>query len=189
MEFKKLTKTQRTDVYNKYLVNDFNKSEVKTFNEIEDLIKQGYYLCYGFYENEDLLGYSYFIKSKQTIVMDYLAVNSEYRNKGLGSKFISIIKSEFSKQYLALIAEVENPRYSDNEKDKYNRERRISFYINNGFKLSNIETCVTKDQYSIIKLELNKDIGDKEIFKQISLAYRTIFGEELFKKQISVSTI
>ena len=169
-----------------YLINDFHKSEVKPIKLIERLIQEGHYKCYGFYEDENLLGYGYFVKTEENILMDYLAVIPEYRCKGLGSKFISIIKEEFSEKFSTLLAEVENPKYSLDENDRLNRERRILFYIKNGFKVSNIETCVLEDRYSIISLELSEELNDEEINKEIRKMYISIFGEEFFKKHISL---
>lgn len=187
MYLKELNSTQRRDMYNKCLINDFHKSEVKPLSLIEELIKQGKYKCYGFYEDEDLLGYGYFIKSEDSIIMDYLAVDIKHRCKGLGSKFISLISEKFSSEYDTLLAEVENPKYALDQTDRFNRERRISFYIKNKFKISNIETCVLEDEYMIIKLKLLKELDDQQIKKEMTSVYKTIFGEEFFNNHINVS--
>ena len=187
MKLKELSTEQRQNVYNNYVVNDFHKSEVKPLKLIESLIDKGHYKCYGFYEYEQLLGYAYFVKTEENIFMDYLAVIPKYRCKGIGSKFISIIKEEFSEKFATLLAEVENPKYSLDEVDRFNRERRILFYLKNGFKTSDIETCVLEDQYSIIKLELCKELENEEIKEEVRDIYKTMFGEEFFKKNISVS--
>ena len=187
MELRELKSDERLEVYNNYLINDFHESEVKPLSLIEQLIGQGKYKCYGFYEDGDLLGYGYFITSKDSIVMDYLAVNSKYRCKGLGSKFISLINEKFSGEYASLLAEVENPKHAVDETDRCNRERRISFYMKNNFKTSNIETCVLRDEYMIIKLKLSRELDDEEIKREVTTVYKIIFGEEFFRKNIKVS--
>lgn len=187
MILKKLSKIERADIYNRYMLNDFHKSEVKPLNMVEDLIENGHYKCYGFFEDEELLGYAYFIKAKESILMDYLAVTPEYRSRGYGSRFLQIIKHTFKETYSSLIAEVENPRYSFNKDDEFNRMRRISFYLKNGFEVSNIESCVLEDQYTIIKLNLHRELEDIEIYNEVGNIYKTTFGEEYFKDNISVS--
>lgn len=187
MRLVELSKTERKNVYNKYMLNDFHKSEVKPFDMIEDLIEQRHYKCYGFFKNDELFGYAYFIKAKDSILMDYLAVSPKYRCKGLGSRFLKIIKNTFKSKYSSLLAEIENTRYALSKEDKFNRERRVSFYLKNGFNISNIETCVLKDQYTIIKLNLDRELKDEEIYSEVKTVYKTIFGEEYFKNNIMVS--
>lgn len=188
MKLKELTKTQRSYVFNNFLINDFHKSEVKPLDLLERLIENGHYKCYGFYEDDELVGYAYFIKSKDSILMDYLAVNSKYRCRGFGSRFIELIEEKFKGEYSSLLAEVENPKYSLDEDDKSNRQRRIDFYIKNGFKLSCVETCVYKDQYTMINLKLDKHLDDEEIVKETTHIYKTIFGEDIFERHIRVWT-
>lgn len=189
MKLQELTKMQRAKIYNEYLINDFHKSEVEPLEIIEGLIDRGHYKCYGFYEDKDLLGYAYFIKTKDSILMDYLVINPNYRCKGLGSKFIEIIKDKFKAEFSSLLAEVENPKHSLDDIDKCNRERRIQFYLKNNFNISNIESCVYKDQYSIINLKLKEQLTDEKIYKEVEKIYKIIFGETIFKEQISISVL
>lgn len=187
MILKELLKVERADVYNEHMLEDFHESEVKPLDMIEDLIENGHYKSYGFFEDKELLGYAYFIKAKESILLDYLAVTPEYRSKGYGSRFLQIIRHTFKETYSSLIAEVENPRYSLNKDDKFNKMRRISFYLKNDFEVSNIESCVIRDQYTIIKLNLDRELEDKEIYEELGNIYKKIFGEEYFKNNISVS--
>lgn len=189
MFLKELKLEDRIYVYNNYLINDFHESEVKPIDMIEKLVEKKKYKCFGFYEDEELLGYAYFVNTDDSILMDYLAVNSKYRCKGLGSKFISVIGDKFSKSHSTLLAEVENPKYALDGNDRYNRERRISFYMNNNFKQSNIETRVLEDEYRIIKLKLNRELDDMEVKREVNNIYQTIFSEEFFNKHINISLI
>lgn len=188
MKFKELSKIERVNIYNKHMLKDFHKSEVKPLDMIEDLIEEGYYKCYGFFKKENLLGYAYFIKAKESILIDYLAVTPEYRCMGFGSKFLKLIENTFKDKYSSLLGEVENPRFALSRDDKFNRERRISFYLKNDFEISNIESRVLEDQYSIIKLTLNRELGDKEVYSEVNTVYKTIFSEEYFNKNINVSS-
>lgn len=188
MKIQKLTKEKRLDIYNNYLIKDFHKSEVKPFDLIEGLVEKDKYACYGFYENEELLGYVYFVKSdfENSLFIDYLAISKEYRSKGFGSRFITTIIENFSEEYSSLIAEVENPEFSIDESDKVNRERRIKFYLKNGFKLSNLKSRVVDDNYVMIQLPLKRELQYKEIYKKMIEIYQTVFGIEFYEKNIDV---
>lgn len=190
MKLVELTLKERENIYNKHMLNDFNKSEVKPFNMIERLIKTGNYMCCGFYKEsrpDELLGYAYFVKTKYNILMDYLAVSKDYRGNGYGSKFLTIIYEKFKTEFNTLLAEVENPRFSIDDEDKKCREGRITFYLKNNFNISNIETCVLKDQYKIIQLELNKSLEDIEIEEEMKSIYNIIFDSEFYEKHITVN--
>lgn len=189
MEIKELSKNQRIEVYERHLKNDFHESEVKPTEMIESLIKKGNYKCCGFYEEEEFLGYAFFANTEKSLLLDYLVVDSKYRSKGYGSKFLSIIRKEFSSKYLTLLAEVENPRYAADEDDKANRERRISFYLKNNFRISDVETSVLEDQYMIIELKLDKNSEDIEALDSMNKIYETIFGDIFFRKNIKVNKI
>lgn len=187
MILKELTNQERRNIYHKHMLNDFHKSEVKPLATIEELIDKGHYKCYGFFEDEALLGYAYFIRGQKCILMDYLAVVPEYRSKGYGSRFLQIIKRTFKDTYSSLIAEVENPRFSLSKDDESNKLRRISFYLKNDFDLSNIESCVLKDQYRIIKLNLKLELEDEEVYDELNYVYKTIFGQAYLTDNIRIS--
>lgn len=189
LKLKQLSKKQRENIYNNYMIYDFHKSEVKPFETIEKLVERGNYVCVGCYEDTDFLGYAYFVKSDTTnnLLLDYFAVNEQYRSKGLGSKIILTMKEQLSGEYSSLLGEVENPEFANDDNDKLTRERRIAFYLKNGFKVSNVKCRVSVDNYVMINLGLDKELNDKEIYDEMNELYNIIFGEAFFKNHISVS--
>ena len=189
MKTEQLSEQQRISIYNNYLVHDFHKSEVKPLKTIENLVEKGNYVCLGFYEDTDFLGYAYFVKSDTTnnLLLDYFAVNEQYRAKGLGSKIISTMKKQLTGKYSSLLGEVENPEFANDDNDKLTRERRIAFYLKNGFKVSNVKCCVSVDNYVMINLGIDKELNDEEIYEEMNELYNIIFGEEFFKNNISIS--
>lgn len=189
MKLVELSKIDRHEIYNTHIVNDFPASEVKPLHMIEKLIESDQYLCYGFYNDLELLGYVFLVKPSQSgsILLDYLAVCSGNRSNGLGTEFIRILKEKFSTDYVSLLAEVEHPDYSISEQDKKDRMRRIYFYQKNGFQVSDVSTRVLSDDYRIINLSLNGKIKDSEIALEMNNIYNIIFGQEFFNKHISLS--
>lgn len=189
MKLIQLDKKERQEVYDNHLLADFHESEVKPFSMIEKLIQRNEYKCYGFLEGNSLVGYAYLTKAKDSssLVIDYLAVCSGNRSNGLGSKFIDILKEKFKENYSSILAEVEDPEASTSREDKENRDRRISFYIRNGFSVSGVKTKVLVDDYRIIKLSLQREMTDSEVTEEIRKVYKTIFSEEFYKKHIHVS--
>jgi len=71
----------------------------------------------------------YPLKKTDFVLLDYMVTEENFRNKGIGTKFIKNILKKISSKYLIL--EVENPRYGNN---KEQRERRVNFYKRLGAK-------------------------------------------------------
>ena len=75
----------------------------------------------------------YPLKNTNFILFDYMATDKNFRNKGIGTKFIknelNLLKKNTFKKYLIL--EIENPKYGNN---KEQRKRRVKFYKRFGAK-------------------------------------------------------
>ena len=93
-------------------------------------------LLWGFYENNAFIGFASFVLYKDICYIFFLAVNDDKRNKGYGTKILSIIKEEFKEYVLLLCYEEVNEKYIDNE----NRKRREQFYLRNGFINNDLKT-------------------------------------------------
>lgn len=185
MLIKALSVEQREKVYSQLMKRHFHKSELKTFNFIEELISEGKYACYGLYsgKNEELIGYAYFIKreGKPILLLDYFAVLKSFRSHGIGSKFLRQMKKTFSSEYKAVLAEVENPDYALKEEDRHLRKRRIRFYQRNSLTLSNVLSGVSGNEYRIMVLNMEEPLKDDEILEEMKQIYQSTLqkGEEL----------
>lgn len=191
MQMKILTSEERDYFYHNYLLNDFHESEVKPLNLIEQLISNGNYQCIGFFKNKVPMGYAYLIKSNddKVLFLDYFAVIKTHRSNGLGSIFIDHLKNTFKDKYTSLIAEVENPYYSENEKDKHNRNRRINFYLQNGFKITNICSRVKNDEYHIINIDFQQNSDETELFNYLKQIYISMSDYNFFTKHVKLRLI
>ncbi|MGC1246227.1 MAG: GNAT family N-acetyltransferase [Spirulinaceae cyanobacterium] len=65
------------------------------------------------------------ITDTQFVLLAYIATQANYRNQGIGSKFLNYILPKLQQQEKYLLLEVENPQYGD---DPQLRERRLNFY-------------------------------------------------------------
>jgi hypothetical protein len=63
------------------------------------------------------------------VLLDYMAVSSNYRNKSLGSQLFQFLSNRIGKLDKYMIIEVENYLFGSNTLE---RKRRINFYLNNG---------------------------------------------------------
>ena len=76
-------------IYYERLVKDFPACEVKPWEKIERFSKDGLYEMFGMWEEDVLLAYAFVSmdESKNHLLMDYFAVNEDYRGKGYGQYF------------------------------------------------------------------------------------------------------
>ena len=91
---------------------------------------------YGYYENGEFIGFSNLLYFNDLCYLFFLAVTSNQRNKGYGSKIIQdIISDNKNKRIVLCYDEIDN-KYLDNSI----RIRRRDFYYRNGFKNNNLKT-------------------------------------------------
>ncbi len=188
MEMKQLNLKEREELYKKHLSKDFHKDEVKPFEMIEALITQNKYRCYGFFENEVQMGYGYFTKAPngKAILLDYLVVFEQNRNKGLGSVFLGLVKERLQEEGAFLLAEVENPEFAPSERERTIRQRRIIFYQRNGFGMTKVRSRIFQDNYHIIFLPLKEDASNELALLELNQIYQAVFGGEFLKKNTKV---
>lgn len=188
MQMQELNIEQRTKVFNNHLSTDFHAEEVKSFQMIENLILQNRYSCYGFFENKEQKGYAYFTKAEggEVILLDYLVVYEENRDKGYGSEFLELMKDKLKTQYKYLLAEVEDAEFSLSGEDKILRERRIAFYRRNSFQETSIKSNILSENYIIFALPLSEKCIGEDAIHELNRIYTAVFGETFMKENAKV---
>jgi len=174
-------------VYQQHLLRDFPPIEQKPLPLLLELCQAGRYCGYGFYEGRQLLGYAFFAlpSHQRDILLDYLAVVPQLRNQGLGSQFLAMIVTELGDRYRALLLEVEDPAYGEDEADQELRRRRIGFYLRNGMELRGLK-CFVQDGYFLIMARcLFGPIGDREIQASLTDIYTAFFGLEHLPEKVA----
>ena len=112
----------------------FPKAERKPFFTVRRSVNKGKSLLLTAMENEVLQGFVMAIPYKNMVMVDYLAVSSKIRSRGIGSKILQEICRRFPDQKIVLLIE----RLDDTAENKDQRIARRKFYFKNGFTSSNI---------------------------------------------------
>lgn len=196
MRIEKLDKDTRAKIYREHMLQDFHEEEVKPLALLERLTEQGLYLCCGCFDGKIPVGYMYFAKAPDSdrYLLDYYAIYPEYRSKGYGSKILAELKTgnpDVSAFGDVMIAEVEDPDYSENEADRDLRERRIGFYKRNGLRALQLRSRVLGAHYIIMLLEpANRPpMAEREAADTLTAIYKTVFGAAFFEKNIEIAGV
>ena len=85
--------------------------------------KKGLLLAY--YIDNEFIGFTYLIKDKGIVYIFYFSIVKKYRNKGYGTKILSLLKDKYHDCFIFLEIEKVIDELTQKRKD---------FYIRNGFK-------------------------------------------------------
>lgn len=179
-------------IYNEVMVNDFEKTSLKPLKKIFNHKEKGIYFCYALYRENIIVAYAFFAINKSNndyMLLDYFAVIKEYRRQNIGSNFLTLLKEELKDKII--IAEVENSKYSLDEKDKQIKTNREKFYKKSNFIKSDIESDIFAHDYTLFLLNFNKDkISDNRdiIINNYLSIYKVILSKELYEKSVYVKS-
>ncbi|MDD7390825.1 MAG: GNAT family N-acetyltransferase [Lachnospiraceae bacterium] len=146
------------EIYDGMMTRHFPADEIKPFWKIKDSYEKGEYMGYGLYEeNSGCLAYAWMcsIPDENWILLDYYAVTENLRGQGMGSRFLKRFFEECT-EGVPVIIEVEDPDRlvgipeDEKERELAKRLRRISFYLKNGVKETNLRASVFQVPYSIM---------------------------------------
>lgn len=180
MELKILSNELLLLWYEKFLKEDFVSDEIKPIENILTLIKNGRYEVYGVFQDDEMIAYASFWKKENInlVLLDYLGVSKKYRNQGIGSKILALIKEMLGN--MPYVIEAEIPTGSSLEEDKI-RKRRIEFYERNGCKkVYLMATCGMKWQTLV---NSKNEIDQKELAK----LHKELYEEKRTDVKIPVS--
>ena len=180
MELKILSNELLLLWYEKFLKEDFVSDEIKPIENILTLIKNGRYEVYGVFQDDEMIAYASFWKKENInlILLDYLGVSKKYRNQGIGSKILVLIKEMLGN--IPYVVEAEIPTGSSLEEDKI-RKRRIEFYERNDCKkVYLMATCGMKWQTLV---NSKNEIDQKELAK----LHKELYEEKRTDVKIPVS--
>ena len=176
---RKLTNDEIASVYDLYMKKDFPANELKPFSIIEKSLEKGQYFCCGIFNGDKFCGYACFVtlltESKEYCLLDYFAVISDMRGQGIGSEFLRLLK-DILKGTEMVICEAENPSGSE-EDELIIRQRRVNFYLRNGF----VETGVTASVYGVDYILLDFDLGRKHTKDEIRMRYADLYKSFISK--------
>ncbi|OPJ59160.1 GNAT family N-acetyltransferase [Clostridium chromiireducens] len=187
MYLKQLSDEEIKNIHEEHMKIDFPPEELKPIEVIQKLIKRGIYVCYGLYEDNKLLAYAFLVTSKSYLLIDYYSVCAIYRNRGIGSKFLNLLKEQ-CRNYIGIIVEVESINSSPNVEERVTRERRINFYKNNGMRMTNILSLLFNVEYSIMCL-CNEEVTDSNINDGLEHLYKEITPSKLYNEYVKITLL
>lgn len=169
MKLEILTKEQVEKLYTERLSVDFPKAELKPLETILDAIEKRSYTALGFFDESEIVGYSFMIKHRGVFsekdsdyLVDYFAVYPEHRCKGVGSKMLELLM-DYLKEAGEVYGEVEDPDYAQDAESKELQIRRMNFYLKNGCVDTGLEVKSFGVPFRIIKLKGYSDEDDEDM--------------------------
>lgn len=187
-KIKRLQIEEGKKVYYDRVIKDFPACEVKPWEKIELFCNSGVYEMFGMWEDEILLAYAFVStdESKTNLLLDYFAVNKDYRGKGHGRYFLSHFWELYPK-IAGVIVEVEDAECAVNEKDRTLRERRIRFYENAGLVRYPVCAKVYDACYQLMFFSNSTKLpAVKELVESYNSLYRVLLGAEKMKTHMEI---
>lgn len=167
-------------IYSTYMVVDFPQDELKPLSSIERMVADGICSCFAIYDKDVVVAYAFLCEYDGYVLVDYLAVNSDMRGEGIGSRLLKLLKERLDGK--TLLVECEDIDFAENSSEAETRKRRISFYTASGFKVSSIKTVLFGVNYVILTYPGNCNT----IAEGLEKVYRKMLGEESFHKHLKI---
>lgn len=185
---RQLIREEIIEVYNNYMVFDFPKSELKPLPMILKSIDMNQYICYGIFKENIFLGYAYFAmiddSREKYYLLDYFAIISAMRNKGIGSCFLNLLEDYL---YDAEIVLCETELINGASGEEYNiRKSRFDFYLRNNFIDTGVESKIFNVDYNILELNLRGKHSIESIKNSYSELYRSFLPEKFYERFFEV---
>lgn len=186
---KKLNLEQVEKIYKEELVRHFPADEVKPLKSIERMWKMGAYQAFGLYEmvSDELMGYAFFSKKpgNDMILMDYLAVLEEYRNKGLGAVFLQEMKG-IMKAYKGILIETEDVDFAQNAEEAEVCQKRDAFYAKNGVIKMNVKSTIYGVHYANWIYPIGMEWDVDECREELQAIYKVMIPGEKYEKFVRI---
>ncbi|WP_051656916.1 GNAT family N-acetyltransferase [Butyrivibrio sp. AE3004] len=183
MKIKQLRSAEITTIYQERMVHDFIKDELKKLSVILKAVDDGIYECLGLFIESEIIGYAFLVKQGMNFLVDYLAVYPKYRNKGLGSEIIRLLREYMSGAGL-IILEVEDPAYTKERDLKELQARRIGFYERNGCIDYGLRVRCFGVPFIILVLENNSIRSKEKLWEMYKAFYGAVFSRDIVEKNI-----
>ena len=189
MNIQILDRNQIIEVYYSKMIHDFPQDELRPLDRILGPYDEGTYICYGLFDEAcdcgDILGYACFVKRQNNYLFDYLAVSEASRNSGLGTEFLRLIKNMLIDSD-SVVGEVEDPEYAVNSEEKRIQERRLGFYLRNGYINTGVKVKLFGVDYIVLELDLGKNHDRQTVEKLYQEHYRSMLPESLYLSKVII---
>jgi len=177
--FRRLSSDEVLDIYENSCPLHFPAPEIKPVFMIQCMVERGGYIGIGVYDGDRLAGYALCVQApeKNTILLDYLAVFEEYRNKGVGALMLQEMQRIYTDMH-GIIIETERPDKAADEEDRAMRIRRNGFYKRSGCRQTELLTQVAGVDFGIFYLATGRQMPDEEVAADLQNIYDFMLGEK-----------
>lgn len=160
-------------IYALYLTA-FPENERKSFTLIQDLMDKGHVETVIFKtDDRDFVGFAISAIHNQTVLIDYLAIDSAYRGKGYGSQALDWLLNHYHAYNVCLEIESTNIE-SENKQERIFRK---AFYLKNNLNMLPFETEVFKVRFEL--LANNTAISPQDFVAIYHHVYGPIFSKNV----------
>lgn len=186
--FRELSREERRILHQEHMQRDFPPNELKPLDMLEDLIGRGINSVWGCFLDGVIVGYFVLAQEpgSRMILLDYLAVMPEQRNKRLGSVILQRLRNTLPEKDYLLI-ESEDPGRAADQAEALLRQRRISFYQRNDGVLSSLKIWLFGVDYSVLTVCKGEHPSAVQQERDYCALYRKMISEEGVKEKIRTS--
>lgn len=170
-----LSPDEMREIYNSHMINVFPENELKPCDSIYDDMLQNKFLACGLFAGEELTAYMFTacIPVRAQLFGQYVVVKEEYRSIGVGGVLLNKVCAHYD-DYRFIMADVEDPDYALNADDRLQRERRMRFYMRNGFRHTGVKAHVYGVDYEVIVRNISGNADDCEVFEAANAIYESM---------------
>ena len=168
---------------------DFPRDELKPLSTILAAMKKGCYACYTAVEGDALQGYAFFYvleeEKGRDYLFDYFAIVPELRDRGVGSAFLRLLSIQL-KDALCVTGEVEDPERTEDPSEREKRNRRLSFYLNNGFLDPGIRSRLFGVDYRVLEMPVSQSHSREELRHIYDHLYHSMLPPAFYRRQFII---
>ena len=182
MELRLPSLTQLRRIYETDMKEAFPPAELKPLSAIERMWQEGKYKPWCLFDGEKIIGLAFLWLGKDPgwALLDYLCVSFDYRNDGLGSKILELLKE--AEPGAVIFGEAEAPVHAP---DPAMAERRLGFYLRNGLRIAGYDTDIFGVHYKTLYLA-DEEVEDRELMEAHRAVYRGSFTAEKYARHVMI---
>lgn len=182
MELRLPSLTQLRQIYEADMKEAFPPAELKPLSAIERMWQEGKYKPWCLFDGEKIIGLAFLWLGKDPgwALLDYLCVSFDYRNDGLGSKILELLKE--AEPGAVIFGEAEAPVHAP---DPAMAERRLGFYLRNGLRIAGYDTDIFGVHYKTLYLA-GEEVDDAELMEAHRAVYRGSFTPEKYARHVVI---
>ena len=189
-KIRRISREEMEKIYQTRMQEDFPAAELKPLSRLVTMLEEGIYECTGLYSGERLAAYAFFVglKERGYYLLDYLAVEADFRGQGLGTIYLQQMETYFP-DCKGLFIECE----SESELQETTtesaavlalRRSRIRFYLNNRAVLTNLKSVQYGPEYSILYLAFREDPYTVEWYDELRRIYQVMFPINVWNDRV-----